>query len=424
MKRSGFTQKQIIGVLKEHQAEATAPDLCRKHGVSDATFYKRRSKYGEMEVSDAKRLRGLEEVSRKRFAFRRERQAEEAAGGVDAGRVDAAGEAGKKLMTPGLRRTAVTWAVQQRGYSQRQACKLVGIEPKTCRYVSRRPDDGAVRARLRALAGERRRFGYRRLHILLARDGLKLNHKRLFRICRESDALASGRRFRVLAVVDDFTRECPGLVADTSLSGLRVGRELDQVAERRGCRPATIVSDNGTELTSHAILRWQEKRAVLRHYIAPGKPQQNGFVESFNGRFRDECLNEHLLSRLAAARQIIETWRIDYNTERPHTSLDGITPEAFATRPKPGHTKKDSPHQRGHIGGRVNTDGHAIADSDRRCRSGLTAPSHRCVAPNEPSVNRIIPSLHGAMLKRASVTIPTSPCATAPYSRRLIVGCC
>jgi putative transposase len=209
-----------------------------------------------------------------------------------------------------LRRTAVTWAIREKGYSQRRACKLVGIEPKTCRYVSRRPDDGAVRVRLCALAGERRRFGYRRLHILLARDGLRLNHKRLFRIYREerlgvrkrggrkralgtrspmalpdganqrwsldfvSDALSSGRRFRVLAVVDDFTRECLGLVADTSLSGLRVGRELDRIAERRGYRPAMIVSDNGTELTSHAILRWQEERGVLWHYIAPGKPQQ------------------------------------------------------------------------------------------------------------------------------------------------------
>ena len=154
-----------------------------------------------------------------------------------------------------------------------------------------------------------------------------------------SDALSNGRRFRVLAVVDDFTRECIGLVADTSLSGLRVGRELDGIIERRGYRPATIVSDNGTELTSHAILRWQEERGVLWHYIAPGKPQQNGFVESFNGRFRDECLNEHLFSSLAAARRIIEAWKVDYNTERPHTSLDGLTPAAFAARPNQGHTE-------------------------------------------------------------------------------------
>ncbi len=251
---------------------------------------------------------------------------------------------------------------------------LVGLAPKTYRYASKRPDDGVVRARLRVLASDRRRFGYRRLHILLAREGLRLNHKRLFRIYREerlgvrkrggrkralgtrspmvlpeapnrrwsldfvSDALANGRRFRVLAVVDDFTRECLTLVVDTSLSGIRVGRELDRITEARG-RPRVIVSDNGTELTSHAILRWREERSVLWHYIAPGKPQQNGFVESFNGRFRDECLNEHLFGSLAAARRIIEAWRIDYNTERPHTSLDGLTPTAFANRTRQGHTE-------------------------------------------------------------------------------------
>ena len=268
----------------------------------------------------------------------------------------------------------MTWAIEHEGYSQRRACKLVGMEPKTFRYATRRPGDGEIRARLRALASERRRFGYRRLHILLAREGLRLNHKRLFRLYREerlgvrkrggrkravgtrspmtppqgpnqrwsldfvSDALGNGRRFRVLAVVDDFSRECLGLVADTSFSGSRVGRELDRIAEARGC-PAAIVSDNGTELTSHAILRWQEERVVLWHYIAPGKPQQNGFVESFNGRFRDECLNEHLFGGLTAARRIIEAWRLDYNTERPHTSLAGLSPAAFATRPVQGHTE-------------------------------------------------------------------------------------
>lgn len=268
----------------------------------------------------------------------------------------------------------MTWAIKEKDYSQRRACALVGMAPKTFRYASRRPDDDAVRSRLRTLANERRRFGYRRLHILLAREGHRLNHKKLFRLYRAerlgvrrrggrkralgtrapmalpqrmnqrwsldfvSDALAFGRRFRVLAVVDDFTRECLALVADTSLSGLRVGRELDRIVALRG-RPAVIVSDNGTELTSHAMLRWQEERAVLWHYIAPGKPQQNGFVESFNGRFRDECLNEHLFGSLAAARRIIEAWRIDYNTERPHTSLNGLTPTAFATRPPQGHTQ-------------------------------------------------------------------------------------
>lgn len=251
---------------------------------------------------------------------------------------------------------------------------LVGMAPKAYRYASKRPDDGEVRTQLRALASERRRFGYRRLHILLTRQGMRLNHKRLFRIYREerlgvrkrggrkralgtrapmtlpsgpnqrwsldfvSDALASARRFRVLAIVDDYSRECLGLVVDTSLSGVRGGRELDRIAELRGY-PAMVVSDNGTELTSHAMLRWQEERSVLWHYIAPGQPQQNGFVESFNGRFRDECLNEHLFGSLPGARRVIEAWRIDYNTERPHTSLDGLTPVAFAARPTQEHTE-------------------------------------------------------------------------------------
>lgn len=148
-----------------------------------------------------------------------------------------------------------------------------------------------------------------------------------------SDAWNNGRRFRVLTVVDDYTRECLALVADTSLSGERLGRELDRIAESRGF-PMMIVSDNGTEMTSNAILAWQEKRSVLWHYIAPGKPQQNGFVESFNGRFRDECLNEHLFRNLAHARTVIDAWRADYNAVRPHTSLNGMTPEAFAQHAK------------------------------------------------------------------------------------------
>ena len=214
----------------------------------------------------------------------------------------------------------MTWAIDQKGYSQRRACALIGIAPKTYRYVTARGDDGEFRERLRCLAAKRRRFGYRRLHILLQREGIKLNHKKLFRIYREerltvrrrggrkralgtrapmtlpqqanqrwsldfvSDVLADGRRFRVLVIVDDFTRECLALVVDTSISGRRVARELDAVVAARG-KPVMIVSDNGTELTSHAILRWQEERGVGWHYIAPGKPQQNAFVESLNGRF-------------------------------------------------------------------------------------------------------------------------------------------
>jgi putative transposase len=268
----------------------------------------------------------------------------------------------------------VTWAVREKSYSQRRACRLVELHPKTYRYASTRPDDSALRAKLKELASQRRRFGYRRLGLLLARQGIKLNRKKLYRLYKEerltvrkrggrkralgtrapmelpqgrnlrwsldfvADTLVSGRRFRILALVDDFTRECLGLVADTSLTGLRVVRELDRIAELRGY-PCMLVSDNGTELTSNAILAWQQQHDVERHYIAPGKPMQNGFVESFNGRLRDECLNEHLFTNLKQARQIIEEWRIDYNTARPHSSLNGLTPTEFAARPDQGHNR-------------------------------------------------------------------------------------
>jgi len=146
-----------------------------------------------------------------------------------------------------------------------------------------------------------------------------------------SDAFTDGRRFRVLAVVDDYSRECLALVADTSLSGLLLTRELDVIIKQRG-KPRTIVSDNGTEMTSMAVLEWCQKARVEWHYIAPGKPQQNGFVESFNGSFRDECLNETLFSSLSQARLQITEWKEDYNSQRPHSSLGNITPNEFAMK--------------------------------------------------------------------------------------------
>jgi len=245
--------------------------------------------------------------------------------------------------------------------SERRACLLLGADRSTVRYRSIRPDDGTLRARLRSLARERRRFGYRRLGLLLAREGLRPNHKKLRRLYREerlqvrrrggrkraigtrapmavpdgpnqrwsldfaSDTLADGRRFRILCVVDDFSRECLALVADTSLSGRRVARELDAGAGARGL-PLTVVSDNGTELTSVAILRWSQDRSVGWHYIAPGKPQQNAFAESFIGRLRDECLNETVFTSLRHARAVLASWQRDYNEVRPHSALNGQTP--------------------------------------------------------------------------------------------------
>ncbi|WP_234820332.1 MULTISPECIES: IS3 family transposase [Sinorhizobium] len=272
---------------------------------------------------------------------------------------------GKEVVTPAARRNAVAHLMDRHQMSERRACKAIGFCRMTIRYETRRSDDHDLRERMKALAHERRRFGYRRLHVLLRREGHRVNHKRLFRLYREekltvrkrggrkraigtrapmlipmaandrwsldfvSDQLTDGRRFRVLTVVDDCTRECLALVADTSLSGLRVARELDRIIEERG-KPKMIVSDNGSEFTSSAILQWVDRAKVEWHYIAPGKPIQNAFIESFNGRLRDEFLNETLFSSLTHARSALLNWRSDYNDNRPHSGLGWLTPAEFA----------------------------------------------------------------------------------------------
>jgi putative transposase len=262
------------------------------------------------------------------------------------------------------RKAAVARLVEQRGLSQVRACRLVGLNRSSMNYRPRRPDDSALRQRLRELAAERRRFGYRRLGWLLEREGHVMNGKKLYRLYREeklmvrrrrgrkralgtrapmtlpgainqrwsldfvADALSDGRRFRILCVVDDFSRECLATVVDTSLGGVRVVRELDRLTAERAL-PRMVVSDNGTELTSCAVLRWATGRLEW-HYIDPGKPVQNAFVESFNSKLRDECLNEHVFLTLAEARETIEAWRYDYNHLRPHSSLGALTPTEFA----------------------------------------------------------------------------------------------
>jgi putative transposase len=275
------------------------------------------------------------------------------------------------MVTPAARREAVAHLQTSFEVSERRACSALGVDRTSVRYHSHRPDDAAVRARLRELAAIRRRFGYRRLHVLMRREGLVMNHKKFRRLYREerlqvrrrggrkralgarapltipqgpnqrwsldflSDAFADGRRFRILAVVDDFTRECLALVADTSLPGLRVVRELDAIVAHRG-RPAMCVSDNGTELTGMTVLRWCQEMRIEWHYIAPGKPTQNAFIESFNGRLRDELLNETLFTSLAQVRAVLTAWKDDYNDVRPHSALGNLTPSEYAERSVPG----------------------------------------------------------------------------------------
>ncbi|RZL83597.1 MAG: IS3 family transposase [Sphingomonas sp.] len=356
MKRKQFSEEQIIGILKEAEAGAVVTELCRKHGMSSATYYAWKAKFGGLEVSDAKRLRSLEEENTRLKRLLADTMLD------NAGLKDLLF---KKMVTPVAKRQAVAHLQATLGMSERRACMVVGADRTSMRYRSCRADDGDLRSRLCELAQQRRRFGYRRLHILLRRDGITINRKKTQRLYREEgltvrrrkgrrravgarapapvlalpnqrwsldfvhDQLVTGRRFRVLNIVDDVTRECLRAVVDTSISGRRVVRELTDLIAERG-RPKMIVSDNGTELTSNAVLAWSGDVGVEWHYIAPGKPTQNGFVESFNGRMRDELLNETLFFTIGQARSILARWVDDYNTERPHSSLGYATPAAFA----------------------------------------------------------------------------------------------
>lgn len=269
-------------------------------------------------------------------------------------------------MSPQLRREAVLVMQVAVELSQRRACGLMEMQRATCRYRRQRREDGRLRSRLHELAGERRRFGYRRLQVLLAREGWQVNHKRVYRLYVEeklslrrkrgrkrsgvrqplaaptganqvwsvdfmTDALSWGRKFRTLNIVDDYTRECLAIEVDTSLGGLRVVRVLEELKARRGL-PRQIRSDNGPEFVSRAVDQWAYEQGLEWHTIQPGRPMENGYVESFNGRFRDECLNENWFRDLPDARAKIASWRQDYNERRPHSSLHYQTPVEFAAQ--------------------------------------------------------------------------------------------
>ena len=269
-------------------------------------------------------------------------------------------------MSPKDRRRAVE-LLKVHGLSERRACQLASAPRSTVRYQSIKPKDTELRQRIKELADRHRRFGHPRIHILLRREGFGANHKKTHRIyCEERlqvrkrkpkrrtaiarqpmiipdavnerwsmdflhDQLSNGRRIRVLNVIDDYSRQCLASIVDTSISGARVARELDKLIAWHG-RPLGIVCDNGTEFTSMAMFDWSKRTGVGLHFIRPGKPNENAFVESFNGRQRDECMNENLFSTLTEARDIIEGWRKHYNQQRPHSALNWLTPDEYVAK--------------------------------------------------------------------------------------------
>jgi len=253
------------------------------------------------------------------------------------------------------------------GLSVRRTCSLVGIWRTSFSYKPKdnKPDEAIIRAKLKELADKRKRFGCPRLQVLLRREGFAINHKRTERIYKEEglsirirrrrkmastlrtevprpthanhiwsmdfmkDALSSGRRLKVLPIIDEYTKKCFKIEVDTSINGVRVVRTLNDIALKEEGLPEIIIVDNGPEFIGRAVDEWAYKRGVKLFFITPGKPVENMYMESFNGKLRDECLNLHYFVGLDHAKQIIEDWRVDYNTERPHSSLDNLTPEEF-----------------------------------------------------------------------------------------------
>jgi putative transposase len=277
------------------------------------------------------------------------------------------------------------YSIGRFGLSMRRACGVIGLSRTSFAYTPMvKPDEETIRKRLKELAQERRRFGYRRLHVMLRREGFAINHKRTERIYHAEalnlnirrrrklasllrteipkpthrnhiwsmdfmrDALANGRTIKVLPIVDEYTRKCFRIEVDTSINGARVVRVLDEIGQQEGL-PEIIIIDNGPEFIGKALDAWAYARGIKLAFITPGRPVENAYIESFNGKFRDECLNEHWFMTLDNARKIIEEWRIDYNTKRPHSSLEYMTPEEFIAR-----ELSSSPTPMG-VGGSANT---------------------------------------------------------------------
>jgi len=273
------------------------------------------------------------------------------------------------MVSPQAKRAAVTALMTERDFGVTRACGLAGISRSLYHYRSMRPDGAPLRARIEEIAAVKRRYGYRRVYLRLRREGWAVNRKRVYRLYREAglavrrrkrkrigpferkplpkptaaniswsmdfvaDGLIGGRRLRCLTIVDDCTRECLAIEVDTSITGLRVQGVLDRLAESRGL-PQSITVDNGPEFDGKVLDQWAYRTGVQLSFIRPGKPNENAYIESFNGKFRDECLNEHWFISLAHARSVIEAWRIEYNTERPHSSLGNRTPQEFANSRK------------------------------------------------------------------------------------------
>ncbi|MBS7459048.1 IS3 family transposase [Coralloluteibacterium stylophorae] len=350
-----FSEEQIIGFLREAEAGLPVKELCRRHGFSEASYYLWRSKFGGMNVPDAKRLKELETENTRLKKLLAEQVLENEVV-RDALR--------KKLVTAPARRELVRHLVG-RGLSERRALAVVRMSASAYRYAPRPDRNAELRERILALAQRHTRYGVGMIYLKLRQGGLVVNYKRVERLYRGArlqvrrrrrkkvpagerqplvrpsaanqvwsmdfvfDRTADGRVIKCLTIVDDATHEAVAIEVERAISGAGVARVLDRLAAHRGL-PQVIRTDNGKEFCGRAMVTWAHERGVQLRLIQPGKPNQNAYVESFNGRLRDECLNEHWFTHLLHARTVIERWRREYNDERPKKALGGLTPRAYA----------------------------------------------------------------------------------------------
>ncbi|PWB43133.1 MAG: IS3 family transposase [Rhodocyclales bacterium] len=359
MKKSKYTEEQIAFALKQAEVGTPVEEVCRKMGISDATFYNWRKKYGGLGPSELKRLRQLEEENGKLKRL---------VADLNLDKAMLQDVLSRKLLKPSRKRELVSDLMKRYGASLRQACAVVQMSRSVCLYRSRARDATALTMRIKEITATRVHYGYRRVHVMLRREGWKDNHKRVYRLYRAeglslrhkrpkrnksarlrqpkhlvramneiwsmdfvSDALFDGRRLRALTVVDTYTRECLAIEIGQSLKGEDVVRTLERITGERGW-PGTIKADNGSEFISKVMDRWAYENGVELDFSRPGKPTDNAKIESFNGRLREECLNAHWFLSLDNAKRKIEAWRRYYNGARPHTALDWATPAEFARR--------------------------------------------------------------------------------------------
>ncbi|MGA0129564.1 MAG: IS3 family transposase [Burkholderiales bacterium] len=361
MKRSKFTEEQIAFALHQADTGTSVEEVCRKIGISQATFYAWKKKYAGVGVAELRRMRQLEQENHK---------LRQLVADLSLDKVMLQDVFKKKALRPAQRKELVGHLIDRYRVSIQRACKVC-LQSRAGWYKKPqgKPLDEPLKARMREIASTRVRFGFWRIYVLMRREGWKVNHKRIYRLYKAeglnlrtkrprrrkaaanrmdrieltapnqswsmdfvSDALFDGKKFRALTVVDNFTRECLAIEVGQSLTGDDVVRVLSKVREERGTHPIRTQADNGPEFISLALDKWAYENGVTMDFSRPGKPTDNAFIESFNGSFRDECLNTNWFMSLEDARKKIETWRQDYNHFRPHSSLDDTAPVLFATK--------------------------------------------------------------------------------------------